>query len=87
MGKKLDLNQLAKSIVDQATGETPRKKLPPTPKQLAGQKGGLKGGKARMEALTEAERTALAMKGVAGRKKAPENKSGAVLRVQLNKIS
>ena len=46
--RKLDLNQLAKSIVDQAIGDAP-KPPPPTPKQLAGRKGGLVGGKKRMD--------------------------------------
>jgi hypothetical protein len=74
--KKLDLNQLAISIVAQATGEAPKTKMA-TPKQIAGRKGGLKGGKARMGALTDEQRTALALKGVAGRKKAPANQTGA----------
>jgi hypothetical protein len=77
MGNKLDLNQLAKSIVDQATGDAPRKKLAPTPKQVAGQKGGLKGGKARMGALNDEQRTALAMKGVAARKTPASSGAGA----------
>ncbi|SCC91310.1 Histone H1 [Thiomonas sp. X19] len=68
--KKLDLNQLAKAIVDEATGEIP-KVIMATPKQRAGQAGGLKGGKSRMSALTPDERKALAMKGVAARQKAP----------------
>ncbi len=76
--KKLDLSQLAKSIVDQATGESPKVKMA-TAKQRAGQAGGLKGGKARMDAMTDAERKALALKGVAGRKKAPAGEAGAGL--------
>lgn len=74
--KKLDLSQLAKSIVDQATGEAPKTKMA-TAKQIAGQKGGLKGGKARMDALTAEQRTALALEGVAARRKAPAGKGGA----------
>lgn len=77
--KKLDLNQLAASIVAQATGEAPKTKMA-TPKQLAGQKGGRVGGKKRMSALTDEERTALAMKGVAGRKKAPADQAGATVK-------
>ena len=45
---KLDLNQLAKSIVDQATGEVPVEPAPPEKNQAAvelGRLGGLKGGK------------------------------------------
>lgn len=68
---KLDVNQFAKSIVDQATGDEPKKK-PATAKRLAGQKGGLKGGKTRMSMLTDELRHELALKGVAARKaKAP----------------
>ena len=74
---KLDLNQLAKSILDQAIGESPKMKAPPTAKQLAGRKGGLKGGKSRMAALTDEQRTALALKGVAGRRNAPAVDAGA----------
>lgn len=75
--KKLDLNQLAASIVAQATGEVPKTKMA-TPKQIAGSKGGLKGGKARMAALTDEQRTELALKAVAARKSAPTGKAGAV---------
>lgn len=74
--KKLDLSQLAKSIVDQATGAEPKTKLA-TAKQLAACKAGKTGGKSRMSSLTDAERSALAMKGVAARKKAPAGKAGA----------
>lgn len=77
--KKLDLSLLAKSIVDQAVGEAPKTKMA-TAKQIAAQKGGLKGGKTRMEALTAEQRTALALKGVAARKKSPGGKAGAVVR-------
>jgi hypothetical protein len=73
---KLDLNQLAKSIVDQAAGEVPIQ-AKRTPRQEAGRKGGLKGGKTRMENLTAAERSLLASLGVAARKKAPANATGA----------
>ncbi len=51
-----DINTAAFAIVQQATGETP----PPTARQLAGKKGGLKGGKTRMELLTKEERSQLA---------------------------
>lgn len=77
--KKLDLNQIAASIVAQATGEAPKAKMA-TPKQIAGSKGGRVGGKKRMEVLTDEQRTALAMKGVAGRKKAPADEAGAARR-------
>jgi hypothetical protein len=56
--RKLDLNQLAKRLVDEATDDTPKPE--PTPKDpLAvelGRRGGLKGGKARAAKLTDEER-------------------------------
>ena len=60
-----DTNQLAKLIVDIATGEA---ELPKTedgkdPAAVAlGRKGGLKGGRARAESLTAKERTRIARK-------------------------
>jgi hypothetical protein len=53
-----DPNQLAKFIVDAATGETAT--LPDTPKQTRARKGGAKGGPARAKALTQAERSEIA---------------------------
>jgi len=64
-----DTNQLAKSIVDLATGETP----PPVddgknPAAVAlGRLGGLKGGKARASKLSAAKRKAIAKKAAAAR--------------------
>ncbi len=75
---KKDINQLAKFIVDQAIGDSP-KPAPLSAKQLAGRKGGQKGGKSRMEAMSEEQKTALALKGVAARKKAPADQAGAGL--------
>ena len=53
------MNQLAKAIADIATGV-----VPPEPeesaKATAGRKGGLKGGTARKESLTETERSEIA---------------------------
>lgn len=56
-----DPNQLAKFVLDIATGERtlPASEMPSAKKE-AGRKGGLKGGKARMDALTEEERFKLA---------------------------
>jgi hypothetical protein len=58
-----DTNQLAKSIVDLATGEATEPVLE-TGKNpaavLLGRLGGLKGGKARAEALTKAQRVKIA---------------------------
>lgn len=62
---KLDMNQLAKRIVDEATGED-EKTLPPPEKNKAAQElgrlGGKKGGKARAEALTPEQRSEIAKK-------------------------
>ena len=67
---RLDLNQLAKSIVDQATGEEP-KELEQSDKNPAavalGRLGGKKGGKARAEKLTPEERREIARKAAKAR--------------------
>lgn len=59
-----DSNQRAKSVVDIATGNAPASK--PAKKNAAavslGRLGGLKGGKARAESLSKAERSAIAKK-------------------------
>jgi hypothetical protein len=71
---KLDLNQLAKSIVDQATGETPKQEPPPVKNEAAvalGRLGGQKGGAARAKALTAEQRSEIAKKAAAGRWKKP----------------
>ena len=56
---KKDLNQLAKFLVDQATGEVPPKPEP-TGKAKAGKLGGLKGGDARAKKLTAEDRSKIA---------------------------
>ncbi len=61
-----DISQLAKFIVDQATDED-KPKEPEQPEknkaaQELGRLGGLKGGKARAEKLTEEQRKAIAQK-------------------------
>lgn len=61
-GRK-DLNQLAKSIVDQATGEEPKQSPEPEKNPAAvalGRLGGKKGGKARAERLTPEQRAEIA---------------------------
>lgn len=73
---KKDFSQIAFDVVQRATGEAP-KTPEPTAKQEAGRKGGLKGGKARMDQLTAEQKRELAMRGVAGRKNAPADKAGA----------
>lgn len=64
-----DPNQLAKSIIDIATGQAPD--APPNDKDPAavqrGRLGGLKGGKARAEKLSPAERKASALKATRAR--------------------
>jgi hypothetical protein len=64
-----DKNQLAKSIVDMATGTAP--KPSPADKDPAavalGRKGGLKGGKARAKAMTPKQRSASAKKAAKAR--------------------
>ena len=61
-----DASQLAKSIVDRATGNAPPDKAADDGKDPAavslGRRGGLKGGKARAKALTAEERSAIAKK-------------------------
>ena len=68
-----DPSQLAKMIVDIASGETEDR--PPTPEEQGkdpaavalGRKGGLKGGKARAESMTKAQRVKSAKKAAASR--------------------
>jgi hypothetical protein len=64
-----DLNQLAKLVVDIASGEvedpvSPRMRVPVT---VRGRAGGLKGGNARAESLTKAERARIAKKAAESR--------------------
>jgi hypothetical protein len=65
--KKLDLSLLAKSIMEQATGQQPKKNEPankgknPAAVEL-GKLGGLKGGKARAKKLTKEQRSEIAKK-------------------------
>lgn len=71
--KNLDMNQLAKRILDEATGDEPRTEPPvPAPErnQAAvelGRLGGKKGGVARKAALTPEQRSEIAKKAAAGR--------------------
>lgn len=60
--KKLDLNQLAKRIVDEATGEIQPEEIDEKKKAAieSGWLGGLKGGKVRAEKLTPEERSDIA---------------------------
>ena len=67
---RLDLNQLAKSIVDQATGDAPKPTEQPAKNPAAvalGRLGGLKGGAARAKKLTAQERSEIAKKAAKAR--------------------
>lgn len=55
-----DISQLAKFLVDLTSGE--KSDPQPTKKAIAGRAGGLKGGKARMDALSPEDRSKLAKK-------------------------
>lgn len=58
---KKDINQLAKFLVDQATGEIETKATPElTGRAKAGKLGGLKGGDARAKKLTPERRSEIA---------------------------
>jgi len=69
--KKLDMNQLAKAIVDIATREADKdSKEEPVKNPAAvalGRLGGLKGGKARAAKLSPKKRSAIAKKAAAAR--------------------
>lgn len=60
-----DLNELAFSIVQQATGEEERPV--PTKAQETGREGGLKGGKSRAAKLTPEQRSEIAKKAAQSR--------------------
>jgi hypothetical protein len=62
-----DLNQLAAAIVSLATGQSSEPLVTESTAAVAGRKGGLKGGKARAERLTPAERKASAVKAARAR--------------------
>jgi hypothetical protein len=67
---RLDLNQLAKSIVDQATDEEPKQTEEPEKNPAAvalGRLGGKKGGVARAKKLTPEQRAEIAKKAAAAR--------------------
>ena len=72
-GRK-DLSQLAKSIVDQATGEMPKDEEAPVKNPAAvalGRLGGKKGGKARAQKMTSEQRTEIARAAAQARWKKP----------------
>lgn len=70
--RKLDLNQLAKLIVDESTGERPPEAEPEGPQKdpaavSLGRRGGLKGGKARAEKLSPEQRREIAKRAAEAR--------------------
>jgi hypothetical protein len=68
--KNLDMNQLAKRILDEATGDEPKTEQPPAKNEAAvelGRLGGAKGGAARKASLTAEQRSDIAKKAAAGR--------------------
>jgi hypothetical protein len=69
--KPRDLNQLAKAIVDQVTGDAPPPEPPANGKNPAavelGRLGGLKGGKARAVKLSAKKRAEIAKKAATAR--------------------
>lgn len=66
--KPADLNRLASSIVDEATGEAPDQDEGKDPAAVAlGRKGGMKGGKARAAKLSAEQRSAAARKAAEAR--------------------
>ncbi len=66
-----DVNELARQIVDEATGEVPPEPSPEEGKDPAavelGRRGGLKGGKARAERMSAEERSEAARKAAQAR--------------------
>jgi hypothetical protein len=62
-----DPNQLAKMVVDLATGQASEPEPKTSPMGELGRAGGLKGGKARAEALTPERRKEIARAGAAKR--------------------
>lgn len=69
-----DFTQIARSVVDRATGVTPPAPEPPKKDPAAvalGRKGGLKGGKARAAKMTKEQRIASAKNAAQARWKKP----------------
>ena len=69
--KTRDVNEMARSIVDEATGDAPKTEPKDSGKDPAavelGRKGGLKGGKARAKKLSAKRRSEIAKKAAAAR--------------------
>jgi hypothetical protein len=88
MSKRKDFSQIAFSVVQQATGEAPKPPIK-TAKQEAGRKGGLKGGKSRMESLTPEQRSELGRQAREARrtKEALASTKASAKANQLNKVN
>lgn len=72
--KKLDASQLAKRIVEEATGEADKAEPPPAKNQAAvelGRLGGMKGGAARARKLSAARKSEIAKRAAASRWRKP----------------
>jgi hypothetical protein len=74
-----DFTQVAFGVVQKATGEAPPVNKPLSGKKADSQKGGLRGGKARMNALTPEQKSELGKKAAEARwaQTAPAVKAGA----------
>lgn len=74
-----DFTQVAFGVVQQATGESGKEEASAAARKINSSKGGLKGGRTRMDALTEEQRKELARKAAAARwgQTAPAVKAGA----------
>jgi hypothetical protein len=85
---KKDFTQVAFDVVQQATGEAPK---PPakTAKQEAGRKGGLKGGKKKMDSLTPEQRSVIGKQAREARraKEALASVEASAKANQLNKVN
>lgn len=66
MSTRKDFSQVALDVVRRATGELP-KQPSETPKQVAGRKGGVKGGSGRAAKLTPEQRAEIARTAAAAR--------------------
>lgn len=80
--KHMDMNQLAKAILDEAMGEAPKTEPPPVKNAAAvelGKLGGKKGGAARALKLTPEQRSDIAKRAAQGRwSKQPHEDGGAL---------
>lgn len=78
MATKKDFTQVAHAVFQRAVGEASETQL--SERQQAGSKGGTRGGKARMQTLTDEQRVELAKRAAAARwnrEAAPDSKAGA----------